>query len=124
MVNNTPLHTGQGPGLSLYDLGENNGTSTVTLLQTEIPNHNHTFNATTNPGTVTTSSNSQLAVAHNGSKTVFNNANYITPSGTTNVTMSPFCSSVYGSGQPHDNMQPYMGLNFCIALQGIFPPRG
>jgi microcystin-dependent protein len=120
----TPLGAGQGPGLSLYDLGEQTGSQTVSLLQSEIPSHGHSFSATANAGTVVVSSNNQLAVAHNGSKTVFNDCNYLTPAGTTNTVMSPLCTSVYGSGQPHDNMQPYLGLNFCIALQGVFPPRG
>jgi microcystin-dependent protein len=123
LTNSAAMHAGQGPGLSLYDIGQNGGSQAVTLLVSETPQHNHSFNATSNPGTVTTSSNNQLAFAHNGSKTVFNNANYLT-TGSTNVTMSAFCTSVYGQSQPHDNMQPYLGLNFCIALQGIFPPRG
>lgn len=120
---NSPLQPGQGPGLTLYDLGETTGSQTVTLLQSEIPSHNHSFSATSNPGTVITSSNNQLATAHNGSKTIFNDCNYLTGGGV-NVVMSPFCTSVYGSSQPHDNMQPYLTLNFCIALQGVFPPRG
>jgi microcystin-dependent protein len=123
MNGNAPLQSGQGSGLSFYDLGETIGTTTVTLLQSEIPSHNHSFSATTNAGTVVVSSNNQLAVAHNGSKTVFNDCNYITPAGTTNTTMSPLCTSVYGGSQPHNNMQPYLGLNFCIALQGVFPAR-
>jgi microcystin-dependent protein len=123
MQGNSPLQPGQGSGLSLYDLGETTGSQTVTLLTSEIPSHNHSFSATSNPGTVLSSSGNQLATAHNGSKTIFNNANYL-GTGSTNVVMSPLCTSIYGSGQPHDNMQPYLTLNFCIALQGVFPPRG
>ena len=55
MQGNSPLHPGQGPGLSLYDLGEETGVQTVTLLQSEIPSHNHSFSASTNPGTITQS---------------------------------------------------------------------
>jgi len=124
MQGNSPLHPGQGPGLSLYDLGEETGVQTVTLLQSEIPSHNHSFSASTNPGTVVTAGGNILGTAHNGSKTVFNDCNYLLPNGSTNVVMSPACTSVYGSGQPHDNMQPYLTLNFCIAMQGVFPPRG
>jgi microcystin-dependent protein len=122
MQGSVPLQQGQGSGLSLYDLGEVTGVPDVTLLQSEMPSHNHSFTATGNVGTVVTSSGNQLAQAHNGSKTVFNNANYLT-SGSTNVQMSPFSTSITGSSLPHQNMQPYLTLNFCIALQGIFPAR-
>src|SRR6202008_2830849 len=122
MQGNSPLQPGQGPGLSLYDLGETTGSQTVTLIQPEPPSPNHSFTASTNPGTVVVSSGNLLGTAHNGSKTVFNDCNYMIPNGSTNVVMSPLCTSIYGSGQPHDNMQPYLTLHFCIALQGIFPP--
>jgi microcystin-dependent protein len=123
MQSNTPLGSGQGPGLSTYYLGQTGGSSTVSLLVSEMPNHNHSFNATSNLGDRASASNTQLAQAHNGSKTVFNDANYLT-TGATNVNMGQMSMSPSGSGFPHDNRQPYLGLNFCIALQGVFPPRG
>ena len=114
---------GEGSGLSQYFLGEATGVPYVTLLQTEMPSHNHSFSATTNLGTVVTSNGNQLAQAHNGSKTVFNNANYLSTNAP-NTSLSPFGLSVTGGSQPHNNMQPYLTLNFCIAMQGVFPPRG
>jgi microcystin-dependent protein len=112
-----PLQAGQGPGLSLYDLGESIGSPSVTLLQTEMPAHNH----------------GALAVAAVGASDPTNNAwasgakgfgNVYSPSvQASNVQMAPTCLSISGSSLPHNNMMPYLGLTFIIALQGIFPPR-
>jgi microcystin-dependent protein len=109
---NVAMNFGQGPGLSLYDLGEEGGSETVSLLQSEMPSHRHGFQA-----------GSSLAQS--------------TPSGfalgqgtpiykTGNVTTTPMNQNmpgVAGGSQPHNNMMPYLTLNFIIALQGIFPPR-
>jgi microcystin-dependent protein len=93
----TPMQQGQGPGLSLRDLGEIGGEQNVTLLQSEMPSHTHGV---------------QAAGAHDV---------YAGPP--PNVNMSPLATSVTGGSLPHNNMMPYLGLNFCIALQGVFPPR-
>jgi microcystin-dependent protein len=114
---------GQGNGLSPYSIGETTGTPYVTVLQSEMPAHSHSFNATTNPGTTVVSSGNQLAQAHNGSKTVANICNYLSTN-TPQTQLSPLALSLTGGSQPHNNMQPYLTLNFCIALQGVFPPRG
>jgi microcystin-dependent protein len=113
-----PMHAGQGPGLSLRDLGENGGESAVTLLQTEIPAHTHQANATTNLGGQTspagmvpaTPGMSRGAVAY----TV----------GAATGTMHASALSTAGGGLPHNNMPPFLTLNFIIALQGVFPARG
>ena len=121
----TPLRAGQGPGLSLYDLGEQTGSQTVSLLQSEMPSHGHTFSATANAGTAgrveQRPARRRATTAARRSSTT---ATIYLPSGAPNTAMSPLCTSVYGGSQPHNNMQPYLGLNFCIALQGVFPPRG
>lgn len=119
---NVPLFYGQGPGLSLYDVGQSGGSSTVTLLESEIPSHNHTVNATTASGT-TADPNSNLlsdgdwSFQGNTGKLQY----YSTQAAST--TMSPNLVSPNGSSFPHNNMMPYLTLNFCIAMQGIFPPR-
>jgi len=115
----TPLHFGQGPGLSLRDLGETGGTPTVTLLQTEIPQHTHALQGYAGAGNQTDPAGHTWAAAHSGRQLL----NTYAP-GPTNTSMSPASLAPAGGGQPHNNLMPYQTLLFCIALQGIFPPRG
>jgi microcystin-dependent protein len=121
----TAVSFGQGPGLSSYSQGEEDGVPFVTLLTTEIPSHSHFFNANTNPGTVVNASNNQLGVGQGGTKQNTYNANiFSTATNLATTGLSPFAVSFTGSSLPHNNMQPYLTLNFCIAMQGVFPPRG
>jgi microcystin-dependent protein len=113
-----PLHPGQGPGLSLYDLGEQGGSDTVTLLQTEMPVHTHATSAHAQdtglvfaPGPAVVPASADGGFAYNTQT----NAN------TTQFAFQAL--SIAGGSLPHDNLMPYLTLNFCIALQGIFPPR-
>ena len=109
-----PMHPGQGPGLSLHDLGEQGGSATVTLLASEIPSHTHTMRASSEPAdTSAPGPASVLAVSTGGTL-------YQTSADT---TLSPAALPAAGGSAPHNNMQPYLTLNFCIALQGVFPPR-
>jgi microcystin-dependent protein len=113
-----PMHPGQGPGLSLHDLGEMGGEETETLLQSEMPAHSHGVVAAPNPALVATPS---PAVGLARSKVV--NA-YLPPANSLGlVPMSPSTIGLTGGNLPHNNMMPYLTLNFCIALQGVFPPR-
>ena len=112
------MHPGQGPGLSLRDLGEMGGTEAVTLLASEIPVHTHALRANTAFGdTPTPSPNASLARPG----TIFT---YQQNSSANLAGMAPEALAPAGGSQPHNNMQPYLTLNFCIALQGVFPPRG
>jgi len=113
-----PMQAGQGPGLSLRDLGETAGETAVTLLQTEMPAHNHTAQAASGGTNIPDPGGNAWAGAvkgHPGFYAVSNNA--------TNVQMNPFALSISGGSLPHNNMMPYLGLTFIIALQGVFPPR-
>ena len=112
-----PLQAGQGPGLSLRDLGEIGGEQNVTLLQTEMPAHAHTAQAT-GTGNQTTPQNNAWAAGQKG----FGNT-YAPSNAPTNVQMNPFGTSISGGNLPHNNMPPYLCLTFIIALQGVFPPR-
>ena len=114
-------HAGQGPGLSLRDIGENFGSPSVTLLTSEIPSHNHGVNAfsqtAAGTGTGTPVNNGGLSfLASSTTSKTFINAPL-------NTTLGVNMVAVSGSSLPHSNQQPYLALNFCIALQGIFPPR-
>jgi microcystin-dependent protein len=113
---NAPMHPGQGPGLSLRDLGETGGSETVTLLESEIPFHTHPLQAETTPANSKSPAGNVLARAAGGNV-------YLAPAGAPIVQLSPNALAPTGGNQPHNNMQPYLTLNFCIALQGVFPPR-
>jgi microcystin-dependent protein len=108
-----PMHPSQGPGLSLHDLGETGGSETVTLLESEIPAHSHQLRASSDPATDSAPSSS--GVLAGVSDAVTNNG--------TLSAMSPFALSPAGGDQPHNNLQPFLTFYFCIALQGVFPPR-
>jgi microcystin-dependent protein len=111
-----PMHPGQGPGLSLHDLGESAGAETVTLLESEIPSHTHALSAQAVPGDTPTPD----AGVH---ARVIGATPYQPPAAAPLVAMSDQALAAVGGDQPHNNMMPYLTLNFCIALQGVFPPR-
>lgn len=109
-----PIGAGQGPGLQNYDLGEQSGEETITLLTTEMPLHNHGVQASGAPGGVNTANGNSLA--RGGTP-------YALPAGPVNQTLSPNAARPAGGNLPHDNMMPYLTLNWVIALQGVFPAR-
>jgi microcystin-dependent protein len=111
-----PLGQGQGVGLSPYVIGEVTGTETVTLLSTQIPQHNHTVNAVASGGNQASPASGSLAIESTGTSLNYSNA-------ATNSTMNPNMISGGGGGQPHTNIQPILCVTFIIALQGIFPSR-
>jgi microcystin-dependent protein len=118
MQGNAPMHPGQGPGLSLHDLGEVSGSETVTLLQTEIPLHNHNI-ATHNFDAATVQNPGPTVILAKSSQ-----GNAYQTNATQNLVQLAFQAlSPAGGSLPHNNMQPYLTLNFNIALQGVFPPR-
>lgn len=114
-----PMHPGQGPGLSLHDLGEMGGSETVTLLESEIPSHSHTLRCST----AGTDEEGLKTPAGNTTGTEANTFPIYGPAANL-VSMAPQALPPAGGDQPHNNMMPYLTLNFCIALQGVFPPRG
>lgn len=115
---NAAMHPGQGPGLSLRNLGEMSGTPTVTLLLSEIPLHTHTANAKTPGGQAVPTG--MVWGSSNAAKAA---ANFYAPAAGTSPTFNPVALPPTGGSLPHNNMMPYLTLNFCIALQGVYPPR-
>jgi microcystin-dependent protein len=116
---NAPMHQFQGPGLTDHFLGEEGGVQSVTLLPSEIPSHVHTVSGSNGPAILQSPASDRVLGRANNS-TYLNTV----PNPPLNlVPMAPQALSVAGGGLPHNNMQPYLTVNFCIALQGIFPPR-
>lgn len=113
-----PMQQGQGPGLSPRVLGELGGEESVTLLSTEMPAHTHPVTATTAQGTTGSPSNARWATTRIGRQGV-----YAYSTAAPDQDMSPFASGISGGSQPHNNMPPYVVINYIIALEGIFPPR-
>jgi microcystin-dependent protein len=113
---------GRGPGVSTRTIGETFGAFNVTLTNNELPQHNHFLpdffpaDASTNVVTPTAGS----AIAYPG----LGGVNCFAPPGSTQVAMHPTMISPAGSSMPHNNVQPFLGLNVCIALAGVFPSFG
>jgi microcystin-dependent protein len=112
-----PMQPGQGQGLSLRDLGEMSGVETITLLVSEIPLHTHTLMVDSlDPADLTIGSPLRVLAQSTGV--------FAYQASNANLQMMAFQAlPPAGGGLPHNNMQPYLTLNFCIALQGIFPQR-
>jgi microcystin-dependent protein len=113
-----PMQQGQGPGLTLRDLGETGGEQTVTLLQTEMPAHSHSAQGLASGGGLNDPTNNTWGGGLKGHPPAY------VASSANNVQMNPFALSIAGGNLPHNNMMPFLTMSFCIALQGIFPPRG
>lgn len=117
-----PVGAGQGPGLSNINLGEMAGAPTHTLIITEMPAHNHTVTLqavstagnTHTPGPTT--SMAQLVDSRSNPLNVYSTA-------AANTSSAGGSASIAGGSQPHNNMQPYLGMNYIITMEGIYPSR-
>ncbi|MCR8631207.1 phage tail protein [Paenibacillus radicis (ex Xue et al. 2023)] len=113
-----PMHQGQGPGLSIHDLGEAGGQEVAPLIASELPAHKHELQYGVSTGSKESPSGA-LWTDVKGRRPVHAYA-----SGTTSLTpMSAQAIQTTGNNAPHNNMQPYLTVTFIIALQGVFPPR-
>lgn len=118
-----PMHYGAGPGLTPRTLGQSLGATTETLTLNQIPNHTHNLTAQNLDG------NSPVPAANYLAKSTEQGArgrqalNTYCPAGAM-TPMSASAVQITGGGLAHENMQPFLAINMCIALQGIFPPRG
>ena len=113
------LGQGQGPGLSDYAIGELSGTENVTLLQTEMPFHSHTPQGVAQHGNQASPINFALSDAVDQNNTPLN----LYAAGTPTIAMNPGAISLSGNNVPHNNLMPFLALNWVIALSGVFPTR-
>ena len=111
------MHPGQGSGLSERFLGEIGGAESITLLVSEMPFHTHSLQAfqTVEGDQLGPNANGQSLLAKSNNGALYNTG--------AQVTMAPQSLTPNGASLPHNNMQPYLTLHFCIAMQGVFPPR-
>ena len=114
-----PIQQGQGPGLPSYVLGEQGGEPAHTLITPEMPAHAHPAQASGISGAGNNGSPGGGTWASSSNRDgIYSNATPDAPMATGNIAIG-----AAGGSQPHNNMQPYLGLNFIIALEGIFPSR-
>jgi len=109
-----PIHVGQADGETFHPLGHRGGEETHTLSTPEMPQHRHNVQASSSEADINIPVNNVLA----SSARMYRN-----PAGTSLVPMHSNTFLNVGGGQAHENMQPYIVVNFCIALQGLFPSR-
>lgn len=114
-----PMNFGNGPGLTPRSLGENGGSTGVTLINTELPAHTHSVAASNNAA----SSNDPTGALWAATGGPRGGVPTYTTNGGSPALMNIGAVTPQGQSQPHNNLQPYLTLNFVIALQGIYPTR-
>ena len=119
-----PIHAGggQGPGLSPYVVGQTGGKQTVTLLSSQLPAHTHGAQFSTTAGSLPSPTNNAWAKPPGGGHGQ-PAAEQAYSTNAPNAAMSGAALSSVGGGLPHNNMSPYVVMNFVIAMQGIYPAR-
>lgn len=119
-----PVCAGQGPGLSDYYLADTGGEAALTLVPSQIPSHSHAFNVVTDQAADASPDGNQLARAWQAKANTDTVVSFYSDNpGNARTALAPNAIGASGSGQPHNNLQPYVTLNFCIAVQGVMPPR-
>lgn len=116
MRGRTPIHQGQGQGLSPYVIGEQVGVESLALLTTEIPTHTHLPMANNTIANQGGPKNNFWALESTGQSATYSNQS-------PNAIMNQMSVGPSGNSQPHENRQPFLTMSFCIAMEGIFPPR-
>jgi microcystin-dependent protein len=110
------VHVGRGNGLSPYNIGDVGGQEGVTLTEGELPAHTHLAGGNQGGGNSLVPTECVWSADASGGSAPYSNA-------APNVNMSPNAIGITGSNFAHENRQPYLALNYCIAMQGIFPSR-
>lgn len=114
------MHPGRGPGLTARRLGEKTGVASVTLNEAQIPAHKHIVSGSQ---AISDSAAPGPDKMMGIDKAATDNILYLDNTGTVNATMAPEALSTTGGGQAHENRQPMIGMNYCIALVGLYPSR-
>jgi microcystin-dependent protein len=114
-----PIGDGTGPGLSAVTLGQKSGANTVTLLTTNLPAHTHALNASNQPGVQVAATNNLIATTQDSN---FNTLNSFNPA-PSNAVMAPASIGMTGGSVPLNIQNPILGLNYIIAISGLFPSR-
>ncbi len=114
LVGRTPISQGQAPGLTAYSLGQTEGVTSVTLSAAEMPSHNHTLSMANGAGARSSIPSNNQSLSTPAQSRIF------TP-GPPNTNLSPAALSGAGGGLPHENRQPFLALNYSIALAGRYP---
>ncbi len=110
-----PMHPGRDPGLTSKRLGQRGGSETISLSEAQMPNHNHSAAASSEPD----DDNDPTWLGNSGSRFSGDYA----PNASAAVNMQSDILQNTGGSQPHNNMQPFLAMNFIIALQGLYPSR-
>ena len=111
-----PIHQGQGSGLSEYFIGQQGGSQTVSLIESEMPAHTHSLQANGAPADLQLPAPDRAMARSNGGNA------YKTPGGAL-TQLAPQALAPAGGDAPHNNMMPFLTFNFNIAMQGVFPQR-
>lgn len=111
-----PMHPGRGPGLTSRRLGQRGGTEMVSLTEAQMPNHNHSSMASLQPASANTP-NTTTSLSRSVGAAAFNS------NPTTSIAMNEGVLPNTGGSQAHNNLQPYIVMNFIIALVGLYPSR-
>ncbi len=117
LQDSSPMHQGQGPGLTNRVLGESSGSATATLIASEMPAHSHQAQADASGGGQSSPVNAAWGAGGRGRPPAYS-ANQAPGAALSGQALAPT-----GGNQPHNNRSPYLGVSFIIALQGIFPSR-
>lgn len=124
----TPLCYGTSPTGSNYPIGLSAGVEEVTLITSQMPMHNHTFNASTSDGNTNTASNHYYAAPVAPTDPPSSNKSIVfyqpDTAGEVKSPLLPQTIQMAGNNFPHENMQPYLVVTYIIALYGIFPSQG
>ena len=113
-----PMHAGTGPGLTPRPLGQRSGQETHTLTLNELPSHNHSVAMHLAAGTANTTTGANNPIGNISAADIFDNEDDVG-----NKTLKGIVQQNVGGGQSHNNMQPYLVVNFIIAMTGVFPSR-
>ena len=111
-----PMHPGRGPGLTSRRLGQRGGVETVTLSEAQMPAHTHSVMATGNPG--------NLGIPSNARALARTQPGFAWQTAEPNADMASQVLPNAGGSQAHNNLQPFLAINFIIALVGLYPSRG